>query len=718
MFDWKIYLYNYPDLVKNGMDTEQKAIEHWKRYGIIEKRVANKLLNTNEFNWVIYLNNYSDLLELDITTEKEALDHWLLHGKRENRIANKDLVGYIHKSTSIKSNEIDNEFIKLSLKYLKLLRILPIPQMLKNSVFEAVFIEYNCISYCEFIVRNTIFKLGEKWSHTVVCGTLNYDYMKNMCQSISPNIKVIQTNHSKMSENEYNKFLSTLEFWNLFRGSKILLYKKKSLLFKNNVEDFINFDYIAPPFSNLNIHCEPSNIGNGSFTLRTKEIMKLIISKKPILETKFLEPTIEYMKKHQLEYPPENIYFSKNMQESNIGKVADYKTSKKFCIEVHSLKNNDSFAGYDFWNYNKEWEKKISLSMNFKKYSFQKNLNMYIDYYKNFDIPTASVDVSEVYKRKNHFDIDFNFYKVVNKIIDCQDIYKHFHDYGIYGLVYHPKQLLNIYPNIEFKTLYNHILIKMNKKYYTSQNFVEDFIYKKTFEEICEVFIKKEVDKMDTSYSPLLVLAFMGNEIRGKDLLEKIKLYKKIQLFNIAFCFNATENFDSLKKEIEDEFTFYSIYTCSELGTDITPTLLMYNDIKKIREFNHVIKLQTKSVSQLYHDLTDFLLTKPFAELLDNKIINCNCIGEKGNYAHVNTNEDVFNKILLYRYKSHVLFNNTFVRGTIFACETKVFDAVLKFIENNNYHSYLLNNFYENNCVNYDNSPIHYLERLFGIIIC
>jgi len=96
---------------------------------------------------------------------------------------------------------------------------------------------------------------------------------------------VIQTNHSKMNENEYNKFLSTLGFWNLFHGSKILIYKKKALIFKNSIEDFLNFDYIASPLSNLNMQCEPSNRGNGSFTLRTKEIMKQII-----LKNRFLKP--------------------------------------------------------------------------------------------------------------------------------------------------------------------------------------------------------------------------------------------------------------------------------------------------------------------------------------------------------------------------------------------------------------------------------------------
>ena len=235
MFEWKIYLHNYPDLVKSGIDSEEKAREHWKTHGTKEKRVANKLLDENDFDWMIYLNNNLDLLDFDITTEKEALNHWLLYGKKENRIANKDMIFRSNESISIKTNETDFEFIKLSLKYLKLLKILPSPLILQNSELEAVLIEYNCISYSEFIIRNAIFKLGEKWSHTVICGTLNYDYMKNMCKSISPNIKVIQTNYSKMSENEYNRFLSTLGFWNLFHGSKILIYKKKTLIFKNNI---------------------------------------------------------------------------------------------------------------------------------------------------------------------------------------------------------------------------------------------------------------------------------------------------------------------------------------------------------------------------------------------------------------------------------------------------------------------------------------------------
>jgi hypothetical protein len=80
-------------------------------------------------------------------------------------------------------------------------------------------------------------------------------------------------------------------------------------------------------------------------------------------------------------------------------------------------------------------------------------------------------------------------------------------------------------------------------------------------------------------------------------------------------------------------------------------------------------------------------------------------------------NYDIFNKILIERYKDEIdKKKQLFVAGTIFLSESIVFDNVINFIKKNNYHSFLLNNMYENNSVNMDNSPIHFLERLFGVI--
>jgi hypothetical protein len=114
--------------------------------------------------------------------------------------------------------------------------------------------------------------------------------------------------------------------------------------------------------------------------------------------------------------------------------------------------------------------------------------------------------------------------------------------------------------------------------------------------------------------------------------------------------------------------------------------------------------------------LTTFLVNKPLQSLILMKRNNSNCLGHPAYYASVNSKDDIFNQLLIQKHKPFIRLRFQFVRGTIFYCESRVFDMVLNFIANNNHRSYLLNNLYENNSINYDNSPIHHIERLFGII--
>ena len=39
----------------------------------------------NEFNWKIYVNNYEDLRKVGINTKQKAWAHWEMHGKSEGR---------------------------------------------------------------------------------------------------------------------------------------------------------------------------------------------------------------------------------------------------------------------------------------------------------------------------------------------------------------------------------------------------------------------------------------------------------------------------------------------------------------------------------------------------------------------------------------------------------------------------------------------------------
>jgi hypothetical protein len=77
---------------------------------------------------------------------------------------------------------------------------------------------------------------------------------------------------------------------------------------------------------------------------------------------------------------------------------------------------------------------------------------------------------------------------------------------------------------------------------------------------------------------------------------------------------------------------------------------------------------------------------------------------------------DVFNKKLIKEHLGSINSNLSFALSTIFACESKLMLKILEFINNNNFRQYFINNLYDTNIILYKNSPIHFIERLFGII--
>jgi len=228
-----------------------------------------------------------------------------------------------------------------------------LPKFKKSSLYEAVFIEFRDFPHVEFLIRNTIFKLGTKWSHTVICGNLNYNLIEGICKSISPNINIITIDVDNMTQTEYTRFLTTSEFWNLLRGEKILIYQEDSIIFKNNIQEFIEYDFIGAPFLKT-VNDTPNSVGNGGLSLRSKSKMLEVISKFSPTEYQYNSSTHEYMNYVNLEFPPEDVYFSKCMQEQFIGIVASWNVAHNFSSET--VFNNDSFGAHKFWIPNDNWK--------------------------------------------------------------------------------------------------------------------------------------------------------------------------------------------------------------------------------------------------------------------------------------------------------------------------------------------------------------------------
>jgi hypothetical protein len=252
------------------------------------------------------------------------------------------------------------EFRYFCYKYLSYMRNIELVEISLNENREAILIEYRLFPHLEFLIRNTIDKIGSGWSYSVVCGNLNYDYMVEMCDKISPNIKIIKTDYDNLNQSTYSELFATVEFWNLFAGEKLLIYQEDSCVFKSNINDFVDWDYVGAPWAqtqNDNVNC----VGNGGFTLRTKQCMIDVINTISLKDTEFNSSTLDYMKSCGMTTGPEDVYFSLNMLRHNIGKVADWETARQFSAE--SIKNVNSFGGHNFWLADSKWKQRLYLNI-------------------------------------------------------------------------------------------------------------------------------------------------------------------------------------------------------------------------------------------------------------------------------------------------------------------------------------------------------------------
>jgi len=410
-FDLEFYSSFYSDL-SIFKDEKYLLMWHYHNYGLKEKRFCTK------FNPIFYQNFNLDIKCLDYN-EIQLHENYQKYGKEEGRFCceedffklyptfnldfykdlhsdlnifngdkyllmnhyhnygfKEDRVCFQYDFSNLESSTIQYELINNSnqtnkegifiipkeeyriicLQNMNYIRYLDLPNFQENSNNEAVLIEYRCFPHLEFLIRNTINKLGENWSHTIICGNLNYDYMINLCLNISNKIKVIKTNYDNLFPSDYSRFLSSLDFWNLFNGEKILIYQEDTCIFKNNIDDFLHWDYIGAPWpenQNDNSH----GVGNGGLSLRSKSIMKKIIESIGIMETNYNQSTLDYIKNTNSNVPPEDVYFTKNMTDKNIGLLADRVSAFNFSTET--LVNKDSLGGHQFWLNDPDWRNRI-----------------------------------------------------------------------------------------------------------------------------------------------------------------------------------------------------------------------------------------------------------------------------------------------------------------------------------------------------------------------
>jgi len=366
-----------------------------------------------------------------------------------------------------------------------------------------------------------------------------------------------------------------------------------------------------------------------------------------------------------------------------------------------------------------------SLTNKYDDYNERDDSNAYL---KKFIIsirPTASVQ----YEYANHIYVDLNIYKYINhkkllRVDEDDNVLDDFNEYGYTGKIYCLRQIINLMNNHNIKILQKNdeLFIAHDNKITELQYYVNNYIYNKSYDEMVKMMTYKYCEKINENAETLYLL-FIGSLRSGQIMIDKLIKNNKHNddTINHIFIFRNTVNIDDIKESIKSQFSSYAIYIVNECGTDIIPTMIVYDLIinEHKNKYEHIIKLQSKQTNdKLFNETIDYLLLLKFDAI--NLIMNIhktsNCAGEP-TYQRMFNNE-TFNLHLVNKFK-HLRDDNMthFCAGTMFYTKPAVMNKIAEHIkEPDNYKMYLLNNTYDNNTFFYKNSPVHFLERFFGNI--
>jgi len=343
----------------------------------------------------------------------------------------------------------------------------------------------------------------------------------------------------------------------------------------------------------------------------------------------------------------------------------------------------------------------------YKIYDAKSNLDFISD--KKFTNYSNGVDVDFNFMRNAYSELSNKSNQELTEYVMNNDFSEHF---------FHPKQLINIFgDNIKIKEQKNIIYVEYKFRDYKLDDFI-NFIQILKYDDFKNMLLELKINKNFHS-SSLLIALFIGNKEIGIKLIDNLIRYKTKQDFQLAICikkdiYNNENDNKELITLLNNSNINYILYASSELGNDITPTLLMYDDIRSNYYFDYVIKIHTKTSE----DALKPLLYTSLSTNLESKIVSyennskSSCFGNFKFYRNIDS--DLFNKKLYSRF-SHLIKKKEFVSGTIFFTHFRVMDNMVVFMKAN-YLNVFMQNTYDDNQLNKNNSYPHFMERLFGLM--
>lgn len=195
----------------------------------------------------------------------------------------------------------------------------------ENENYTAIIIEPRKHKALEFVLNNFIQNLDKKWNIIIFHGNKNIDYIHNILKNNNNrNIKLINLNVDNLTIKDYNKLLTSKNFYNYIPTEIFLIFQTDTMIcdkYKDKINDFLNYDYTGAPL-------KAKLVGNGGLSLRRKSKILEILEKCPYKDE------------------PEDVYFSVACNQIPLYKP-NYDEAKKFSVE--EIYNDESFGVHKPW---------------------------------------------------------------------------------------------------------------------------------------------------------------------------------------------------------------------------------------------------------------------------------------------------------------------------------------------------------------------------------
>jgi hypothetical protein len=330
------------------------------------------------------LEYYEYLRNAGLKTKEDAETHYLNHGQYENRL-------YYNKVK--KGNKVEENLFKSICKSLTPFLPKEFPTINKNSIKKSLLVETRNLEHNEFVIKNTIQKLGDGWGHIIYCHKDNENQIRNICKDISNDID-IRLLDFQIDRNSYNNLCLDINFWNEIDCEKVLIYQTDTFILNKFDDEFLKYDYLGANWGpgshmvflkkELKIEEDLTN-GNGGLSLRSVEVIK-----DSLKDENFKFKYFKYNFDNDLDKIPEDVYFSLwCFRNGNI-----MKDCSLFSIE-HSMGHKETlnfdenpFGFHKIYNFD-GWEFFI------EKFKLNLKINNILKNIENFDNESYEV-------KKNH----------------------------------------------------------------------------------------------------------------------------------------------------------------------------------------------------------------------------------------------------------------------------------------------------------------------------